>query len=158
MRSVLAIGLLTWASAVAAGDACTSAAPAPVLHPAPALVRAHGFQRLPRRMGVETLRMRDGFSTTLLREGCEGFGVTFDVGPMPAKADAQALRTTARAYMQHLLRADPGFFIARRFLRLDAAGAMEGRRLRIVAGDESFDIGPDDSEPGRLLIVYGAQL
>jgi len=72
MRSVLAIGLLTWASAVAAGDACTSAAPAPVLHPAPALVRAHGFQRLPRRMGVETLRMRDGFSTRCCARGARG--------------------------------------------------------------------------------------
>ena len=141
-----------------AAAACTRAAPAPLLHPALAQVRTNGFRRLPRRMGVETLRLRDGVSTVLLREGCEGFGVTFDLGPMPAHADAAGLRAAARAYMQRLLRADPEFFIARRFLRVQAAGRLEGRRLRIVEGDESFEVGPDDSEPDRLLVVYAATL
>jgi hypothetical protein len=158
VRRFLALALLAWSANAFAGDACTSAVPAPLLHPAPSQVRMHRYQRLPRRMGVETLRLRDGFSTTLLREGCEGFGVTFDVGPMPVAADAQRLRASALAYMRHLLRVDPAFFIARRFLQLKATGTMEGPRLRIVDGDESFAIGPDDSDLGRLLIVYGASL
>lgn len=118
MRGLAGIPLLVWALAAHAGDAdvCPSARPAPLLHPRGAA--EHAFQRLPRRMGVETLRLRDGFATTLLREGCETFAVTFDVGTMPAHADAVHLRETARGYMQRLQRVDPGFWLAKRFLSL----------------------------------------
>jgi hypothetical protein len=152
--------LVAWALAAHAGaaDVCPSAEPAPLLHPHGPTVRVHAFQRLPRRAGLETLRLRDGFATTLLREGCETFAVTFDLGPMPAHPDAARLRETARGYMQRLLRLDPTFWIARRFLALPATGAMQGRRLRIEDGDASFEIGPDDSEPGRLLVVFAQSL
>ena len=155
----LVLCFLAWSAAACADDAdvCPSAEPAPLLHPR-AAVKTHAFQRLPRRMAVETLRLRDGFTTTLVREGCETYAVTFDVGPMPAHRDATTLRAAARTYMQHLLRADPTFWLARRFLSLSAAGAMQGRLLRVEDGDASFEIGPDDSEPDRLLIVFAQAL
>ena len=151
--------LLAWSVVARAAGAgvCPSAEPAPLLHPR-VPVKAHAFQRLPRRMAVETLHLRDGFRTTLVREGCETYAVTFDAGPMPAEPDATALRTTARTYMQHLLRADPGFWIAQRFLSVSAKGAMQGRLLRIEDGDASFEIGPDDSAPDRLLVVFAQPL
>ena len=35
---------------------------------------------------------------------------------------------------------------------------MQGRSLRIEDGAASFEIGPDDSEPDRLLIVFAQPL
>ena len=84
--------------------------------------------------------------------------MTFDVGPMPAPPTAATLHAAARAYMRQLLRVDPHFWIARRFLELKTRGTMQGHRLRIEDGQSSFEIGADDSEPGRLLIVYAAVL
>lgn len=151
--------LFAWSLAAHAGDAdvCPSAEPTRLLHPR-AAVKVHAFQRLPRRMAVETLRLRDGFATTLLREGCETYAVTFDLGPMPSQPDASTLRAAARTYMQRLLRVDPEFWLAQRFLALPSTGAMQGRRLRLEDGAASFEIGPDDSEPDRLLIVFAQPL
>jgi hypothetical protein len=154
----LSAGLLLWSLAARAGDVCPSAEPAPLLHPRAAMARVHAFQRLPRRMGVETLRLRDGFATTLVREGCETYAVTFDLGPLPAHPDATRLRAIARAYMQRLLRVEAKFWLAQRFLALQATGVMQGPRLHIEDGDASFDIGPADSEPDRLLIVFAQPL
>jgi hypothetical protein len=160
MRRALAL-LLAAASASAsaqASDACTSARPEPLLHPLRGGLRAHRFERLPRRMAVETLRMRDGFATTLLREGCESYAVTFDAGRMPVFVDAAHLRAAADAYMRRLAKADPHFWIARSYQQLRSPGVMAGRRLRLEDGNASFEIGADDSEPDRLLIVYVAAL